>query len=213
MIQSCLTIYAVADIHGRADRLEQIDHHVTTLKPDVLVIAGDIAGHHTAVSDIQKLNDLPVPVLAVPGNMDTQEVERLIETCPNIISLHLGEWTIKGVKFLGLGGASQIPFGLGISCREKTIGSLIKEDSVLVAHHPPCGTLDEGFGNIHAGNRSLRRLILEKQPRMLICGHIHEKPGWAFVEKTLVVNCSMGRRGAGSLIILSGDDEPAIRML
>ena len=59
----------------------------------------------------------------------------------------------------------------------------------------------------------MRRLILEKQPRMLICGHIHEKPGWALIEKTLVVNCSMGRSGAGALIVLRGDAAPTVRML
>jgi Icc-related predicted phosphoesterase len=48
---------------------------------------------------------------------------------------------------------------------------------------------------------------------MLICGHIHEKPGWALIEKTLVVNCSMGRSGAGALITLRGDATPTVRML
>jgi hypothetical protein len=90
---------------------------------------------------------------------------------------------------------------------------LIQEDSVLVVHPPPYGTLDEGLGNLHAGSRGLRRLILEKQPRMLICGHIHEKPGWAYIGKTLVVNASMGRSGAGALIMLSRDAVPMVRML
>jgi len=84
---------------------------------------------------------------------------------------------------------------------------------VLVAHPPPYGTLDEGFGNLHAGSRGLRRLILDRQPRLFICGHIHERPGWAFLGKTLVVNCSMGRSGAGAWIGMETGREPTVEML
>jgi Icc-related predicted phosphoesterase len=217
MANSEFTIYATADLHGHLDRLDRIADHVTALKPGVLVIAGDITGHREPAAYIRRLNDLPVPVLTVLGNMDAQEIERLIEPCPNVISLHQREVTIVGVRFVGMGGTIPVPFSSRICFREKqmieAMDHLIKTDSVLVAHPPPYGTLDEGFGNIHAGSRGLRRLILEKQPKMLICGHIHEKPGWAIVEKTLVVNCSMGRSGAGALIVLSGDTAPAVRML
>jgi len=217
MTQPSIKIYTAADIHGHEDRLERISHHITTLKPDLFVIAGDITGRHGPDPDIRRLNDLPIPVLTVRGNMDPPEMERLIESYPNIISLHQREWIIKGVTFVGLGGTLPIPFNARIAFREKstteTLGDLVKADSVLVVHTPPYGTLDEGFGNIHTGSRGLRRLILEKQPRMLICGHIHAKPGWAFIDKTLVVNCSMGQRGAGALIVLTGNNKPAVRML
>jgi len=65
---SKINIYAVADIHGQQDRLDLIKNHVTILKPDVLVIARDITGHHELFSLIRQLNDLPIPVLAVRGN-------------------------------------------------------------------------------------------------------------------------------------------------
>jgi Icc-related predicted phosphoesterase len=217
MANSEFTIYATADLHGHLDRLDRIKDNVVSLKPNVLVIAGDITGHRETAAYIRRLNDLPVPVLTVRGNMDAQETERLLEQCPNVTSLHQKKVTINGVSFVGMGGTIPVPFSSRICLREKqmieAMDHLIKTDSVLVVHPPPYGTLDEGFGKIHAGSRGLRRLILEKQPRMLICGHIHEKPGWAYVEKTLVVNCSMGRSGAGALIVLSGDTAPMVRML
>jgi Icc-related predicted phosphoesterase len=217
MADSELAIYAVADIHGRQDRLDLIRQNVVALKPDVLVIAGDITGHHRPASDLGQLNDMSVPVLAVRGNMDVPEMERLLEQCPNIASLHQTKVTIQGVNFVGLGGTVPVPFSSRVGYREKrlieAIEHLIEADSVLVVHPPPYGTLDEGFGNMHAGSRGLRRVILKKQPRILICGHIHERPGWAFIEKTLVVNCSMGRNGTGALIVLNGDAEPVVRML
>ncbi len=212
-----MNIYAVADIHGRQDRLDLIKNHVTLLKPDVLVIAGDITGHHELLSLIGQLNDLPIPVLAVRGNMDSQEVEKLLEQYPNISSLHKKKVTINGVSFVGLGGTIPVPFCSKICLREKRLieetDYLIERDSVLVSHPPPYGTLDEGFGNLHAGSRGLRRLILEKQPRMLICGHIHERPGVAFLAKTIVVNCSMGRSGAGAVISMNNDQAPTVSMI
>ena len=212
-----MNIYSVADIHGRQDRLDLIKNHVTLLKPDVLVIAGDITGHHGLLSLMGQLNDLLIPVLAVRGNMDSQEVEKLLEQYPNISSLHKKKVTINGVSFVGLGGTIPVPFCSKICLREKRLieetDYLIERDSVLVSHPPPYGTLDEGFGNLHAGSRGLRRLILEKQPRMLICGHIHERPGVAFLAKTMVVNCSMGRSGAGAVISMNNDQAPTVSMI
>ena len=212
-----MNIYAVADIHGRQDRMDRIKNHVTLLNPDVLVIAGDITGHHELLSLIGQLNDLPIPVLAVRGNMDSQEVEKLLEQYPNISSLHKKKVTINGVSFVGLGGTIPVPFCSRICLREKRLieetDYLIGRDSVLVSHPPPYGTLDEGFGNLHAGSRGLRRLILEKQPRMLICGHIHERPGVAFLAKTIVVNCSMGRSGAGAVIGMNKGHTPTVSMI
>ena len=217
MTNSEFKLYATADLHGNLDRLGWVTDNVVALKPDVLVIAGDITGHREPAAYIRRLNDLPIPVLTILGNMDSQEIERLIASCPNVISLHQREVTLDGVRFVGMGGTIPVPFSSRICFREKqmieAMDHLIKTDSVLVAHPPPYGTLDEGLGNLHAGSRGLRRLILGKQPRMLICGHIHEKPGWAYVEKTMVVNCSMGRSGAGALITLSGDAAPTVRML
>jgi len=214
---SKMNIYSVADIHGRQDRLDLIKNHVTLLKPDVLVIAGDITGHHELLSLIGQLNDLPIPVLAVRGNMDSQEVEKLLEQYPNISSLHKKKVTINGVSFVGLGGTIPVPFCSKICLREKRLieetDYLIERDSVLVSHPPPYGTLDEGFGNLHAGSRGLRRLILEKQPRMLICGHIHEKPGVALLAETIVVNCSMGRSGAGAVISMNNGQAPTVSMI
>jgi hypothetical protein len=217
MTHSNLVVYATADLHGDYDRLDVIAANVTAMKPDVLVIAGDITGFRESAAYLRRLNDLPVPVLTVRGNMDAQGIETLIDSFPNMTSLHQREVTIDGIRFVGMGGTLPVPFRSRICLREQRMieatDSLISTDSVLVAHPPPYGTLDEGIGNLHAGSKGLRRLILEKQPKMFICGHIHERPGWAFIGKTLVVNASMGRSGAGALLTLGRDAAPKVQML
>jgi Icc-related predicted phosphoesterase len=212
-----MNIYAVADLHGRRERLDRIGSHAARLRPDVVVIAGDITGQGDHDALLHRLNDLPAPLLTVRGNMDSREMETLLDRYANILSLDRGEATIQGVHFVGLGGTIPIPFSSKICLRERRrieeTDHLIGRNSVLVAHPPPYGTLDEGFGNLHAGSRGLRRLILDRQPRLFICGHIHERPGWAFLGKTLVVNCSMGRSGAGAWIGMETGREPTVEML
>ena len=88
-----------------------------------------------------------------------------------------------------------------------------KPDVLVVAHPPPRGTLDEVFGRFHSGCRSLQKIVVNKQPRLLICGHVHERPGTLFVGETLVVNCSMGRKGAGILINLDKGMPPEAEII
>jgi hypothetical protein len=210
-------IYATADLHGYRDRLECIAEQVRAWKPNVLVIAGDITGYRDAVGFIRRINDLPVPVLTVRGNMDAQAIETYIEQCTNITSLHQKTVTIDGVRFVGMGGTIPVPFSSRICLWEKRMFTemepLIDSNCVLVVHPPPYGTLDEGIGSLHAGSRGLLGLVLEQQPKLLICGHIHERPGWAFIGRSLVVNGSMGRSGAGAMITWCDDSPPQVCML
>jgi Icc-related predicted phosphoesterase len=201
-----MRIYAVADIHGRRERVEMIRRNVFKFKPDVLVVAGDIITFFGAGPVFDKLNDMSVPVLAIRGNSDPSGMERLMEKYPNISSLHLRQITVNGVSFAGASGTLPIPFRSRICLFEEQIidklEPLAENASVLVIHPPPYGTLDEVGGKFHAGSKGLNDFILRRQPELLICGHIHERPGAAFVGKTTVVNCSIGRTGQGAMIEL-----------
>lgn len=212
-----MLIYAVADIHGRRDRVALIRNKILQHKPDVLVVAGDITNYIRPEPVIAELNDMPAPVLAIRGNSDLDRVEKLFKKYPNISSLHLKEVVVDGISFTGVSGTMPVPFSSLISFREKHIIDrlklLVKRDTVLVAHPPPRGTLDEVFGRFHSGCRSLQKIVVNKQPRLLICGHVHERPGTLFVGETLVVNCSMGRKGAGILIDLNKGMPPEAELI
>jgi hypothetical protein len=212
-----MRIYAVADIHGRPARLSIIRENILSIKPDVLVVAGDITNFIHPAPTIAQLNEMPVPVLVVRGNSDRKWIEKLFEKNPNISSLHLKKFSLKGIGFVGVSGTVPIPFRSRICFREKDmtrkIIPLINKDAVVVAHPPPFGTLDQVLGKYHAGCKGLRNIITKKQPKLFICGHIHENSGTAFIDKTLVVNCSVGETGAGALIELDGISAPKVTML
>ena len=201
-------VYTVADIHGRPDRLEMVRANVLKYQPDVLVTAGDITSFsRQAHSVLDEVDLMPAPVLAVRGNSDFAKVGRLLADRNNITDLHLKKVTAAGLDFVGLGGTVPVPFRNRVALREKALferaAGLVDGETVLVAHLPPFGVLDEVFGRFHSGSRRLTRLVESRRPRLLICGHIHERPGAAFLGETLVVNCSLGQSGEGALVEVS----------
>lgn len=212
-----MRIYAVADLHGRKDRIARIRENISGLRPDVLVIAGDITNYTDSLSVIKDLDDMSVPVLAVRGNTDLSRVETLLERASNISSLHLKKIELKGVTFAGASGTVPIPFYSKLCLFERRIiekiENLLERNAVFVAHTPPRGVLDEAFGRFHAGSRGLYTMIVRQQPRIFLCGHIHERPGWRYVGETLVVNCNMGEGRGGALVTYDGKNDVKVTML
>ncbi|MDD5170018.1 MAG: metallophosphoesterase family protein [Syntrophales bacterium] len=205
-----MRIYAVADIHGRRNRIEAIIKNTDEINPDVVVIAGDITGYARDVATISQLNGLTAPVLSVLGNVDSPDVSELLGAFQNITPIHMHEVIMEGVPFVGLNGHSTLPFLAFLTAQgnrhdTENIGNMVGNGTVFVTHAPPVGVLDKGFGGLHGGSKELAGLIRDKQPRVMICGHIHENRGAAFMGSTLVVNCSMGHAGSGALIELSPD--------
>jgi len=212
-----MRIYAVADIHGRADKIALIRDNTMQLNPDVLVVAGDITHYTASARILAQLNNISASVLAIRGNTDRLRVETLFEDFPNIFPLHLKQVTIGRTPFVGLSGCIPIPFSSRICLNQAQIiqklKPLIKSNSVLVVHPPPRGTLDEVLGKFHAGCRSLTKLIKVCRPMLMICGHIHERPGSSYIGRTLVVNCTLGRNHAGAMIELDNEDNLKVEML
>lgn len=61
---------------------------------------------------------------------------------------------------------------------------------IVVSHSPPCGILDKTYSGHSIGSEQLLKYVKEKQPSLVICGHVHENSGCEWVEKTLVVNAA-----------------------
>lgn len=214
---SKMRIYAVADIHGKQSRIERVQNNVGAYGPDVVVIAGDITNFKSALTVIHQLNKFEMPVLAVRGNTDLQRVDVLLNNFPNTMCLHLKEHIIDGIQFVGIGGTIPLPFRSPVGLFEdrvlKKLGRLVNQDSIVVAHPPPWGILDKAFNRFHAGSKGLHRFIRKYQPRLLLCGHIHEDAGIATIDKSVVVNCNISRNNAGAIVELTDNDRPVVKIL
>jgi Icc-related predicted phosphoesterase len=212
-----LRIYAVADIHGRADKLALILEKLDVLQPDALVVAGDIAGRDDSGRIIEQLSNSPAPVLGIRGNTDPPAVDQWLGNYANTVCLHLKQWDLMGIPFVGVSGTFVYPFGSRLAVREapvlRALEPLVNDTTILVAHPPPWGVLDQALGRFHVGCRSLRTLVQKRRPRLLICGHVHEHPGVDTIGTTRVVNCSVARTGQGGVICLAADRIVEITML
>ena len=188
-----MKILAVADIHGAQYRLNLVLKNIEQYSPDLVVICGDITQFGPAELAKNLLNQIPVDTLAITGNIDTYDVIRGIDES-NATKIEMKRVVKKGIPFVGINGIEENQFEI---VKEK---KLIDESSVIVSHVPPYGTKDKVFLGMHGGSKDLRELVDELKPRLVLCGHIHEDPGFTTTGETIVVNCSMGKRGEGSLI-------------
>jgi Icc-related predicted phosphoesterase len=212
-----MLIYAVADIHGKDRRFSKLEQQLAAHKPDVLVVAGDLSNYFNPAPVLDRLNDLPLPVLVVRGNTDLNRVEGLFPKYANLHPLHLKAFRDYGIPIVGISGTVPVPFRSRIRFRETELfaqaAELVTRQTVLVAHPPPYGCLDEVAGKVHAGCRNLYDLVVACQPAIMLCGHIHERPGIAHIGKSVVVNCNLTRGRQGALVDITPGQSPTVTML
>jgi Icc-related predicted phosphoesterase len=212
-----MRIYAVADVHARPARIDQIRSNIRAYAPDVLVIAGDISNYRRPGAVLREFDRLPLPVLAVRGNTDLKRMESRFNAYANIVHLHLQRVEIQAINFVGLSGTIPVPFRSRIGFRQKSLmqaaGALLDRESILIAHPPPYGILDKVIGRFHAGSTAVSGLLRAAKPRLMLCGHIHEAYGHAWLGETQVVNCNMGGNRQGAIIDIEKTGRPEIRLL
>lgn len=172
-----MKILAFSDLHcdlKQAGRLVEMSGEA-----DVVVGAGDYASVHRGLEKtVDKLASIDKPTLLVPGNNETDDA--LFSACeewPVATVLHGGRADVGGVAFFGLGGGTPTTpwdwsFDLTDTEAELKLADC-PEGGVLIVHSPPKGFLD-GSGDTHFGSEEILKVVEEKQPRIVLCGHIHE---------------------------------------
>lgn len=166
-----------SDLHRDLDRAG--DLVVRSARVDVAICAGDLATQRHGLQEIvDVLSGMDVPTVLVPGNGES--AQELREACSGWEQAHVlhGSGTeIDGVPFWGLGGGVPVtPFGSwSWDHSEETARELLAgcpPAAVLVTHSPPKGHVDVSDGR-HLGSEAVAETVREKQPRLVVCGHIH----------------------------------------
>lgn len=177
-----MKILAFSDLHRDAAMADTIVRQ--SRDADVVVGAGDFATCGLGLQDtIAILRRIPVPFVLVPGNHD--DLEQLRKACADwrlANVLHGQSVLVNGVPFFGIGYGSGVvnpePWNKALDEAEATeMLSLCPEDAVLVSHSPPHGIADRQRDGRHCGSTAVRDAILLRQPRLTICGHIHNSWG------------------------------------
>ncbi len=187
-----MKLLAFSDLHTDLDgaaRLVEMSRDA-----DVVVAAGDLASVHRGLEEtVDVLAEIDVPTVLVPGNNETREA--LAEACAGwdaATVLHGEAAEIGGVEFFGLGAGVPItPWDWSYDLDEGEAAEMLSglaEGAVLVVHSPPKGHVDTSDGK-HLGSEAVLRAIEERQPRLALCGHIHESWGRiSTIGRTRVVN-------------------------
>ncbi len=178
---------------------------------DILLGAGDFAKQHRGLADtLDILAAIDRPAILVPGNGETaEELTDAAAVWRSAVVLHGAGCTINQVAFWGVGGGIPVtPFGdWSYDFDEKTALGLLQDcprHGVLVVHSPPLDTVDHDSTGRIRGSSAIREIILQRQPRLVVCGHIHSS--WqqqTTLGETLILNA--GPEG----VLLDVAGEPA----
>jgi uncharacterized protein len=164
-------LLAFSDLHRdleQARRLVELSEDA-----DVVAGVGDFASIHKGLEEtVGALKSIAKPTVLVPGNNETDEALRLSAVGWATV-LH-GEGTeIDGIPFFGLGaGVPVTPWDWSFDLTEEEAEAKLSacpERAVLLSHSPPKGHVDKGLGS-----EAVLRAAEQKQPRLVLCGHIHE---------------------------------------
>lgn len=189
-----MLIQAAGDFHGNKEKMDIFLEGIEENSPQLAILCGDISSSLEEVVDF--LNELKIKAFVVPGNMDPMEMDEAINKS-RATNLNRKRIKFNDKYFIGYGGTN--------------FGEFQGKADVVVTHVPPKGLQDRVVFGMHIGNKSLRNFIEETEPKLLICGHVHEDPGYTDFHGTIVLNCSVGKKGFYSLVEL--DDDVNIEMV
>jgi uncharacterized protein len=191
-----MRILLLADIHGEEAVLERL--RSVASRYEYVLIAGDIG---KAVSFMEDLLSISDNIYWVPGNSEELDSPDKYPRC-----LHRQRMEISGgFNIVGFGFTPPTPFGTPGEMREEDIYSQMRDlpidgRTILLTHAPPYGILDEVEPGLHAGSHSVRKIIEEMRPLLLICGHIHDVEGKQKVGETTVVQLPAGKNLRGVVL-------------
>jgi uncharacterized protein len=154
-----------------------------SVEADVVIGAGDFASVHEGLEEtIGALAAIETPTVLVPGNNETADALRAAAAGWDAATVLHGEAaTVAGAEFFGLGaGVPVTPWEWSFDLDDEEAAAMLSpcpEGAILVLHSPPRGHCDASADGTSFGSTALLRAIEEKQPRLAVCGHIHESWG------------------------------------
>ncbi len=189
-----MRILAFSDLHRDLDQAATLVGMAADA--DVVIGAGDFASVHQGLEEtIGALSGIEIPAVLVPGNNETRDAlaTAVAELWPSARVLHGDSTEIDGQTFFGLGaGIPVTPWDWSFDLREEEAEAALESldsGAVLVVHSPPKGHCDASSDGLHLGSTAILDAIERAQPKLAVCGHIHEAWGQSStVGATEVVN-------------------------
>lgn len=189
-----MNLLLFSDLHCSRNYAEKVVEK--SEQADIVIGAGDFATVRQGLNQtINWLKIIKKPTLLVPGNNET--LDELKESCidwPAAILLHGNDVTLQNQPFFGIGGGIPVtPFGSwSYDFREDEAEKILlhcPEKAVLISHSPPKNYVDLSSRGQHLGSSAILNAIYRCEPRLVVCGHIHESAGkQAQLGNTTIIN-------------------------
>ena len=175
-----MKILGFSDLHHSAPHAETLVRASRTA--DLVIAAGDFCRSRAGLdAAMQLLGGITAPLVAVPGNHES--ASELAAAAPDGTTVLHGEGaTFDGLRVFGLGyGVPVTPFG-DWSCdltedEAEALLSRCESADILITHSPPKGVGDTTSQGVSVGSEAIRAAIERLQPRLALCGHIHDSWG------------------------------------
>lgn len=147
---------------------------------DLVIGAGDFAVMREGLEEaMARLAPIAEKAIYVPGNAESVEE---LSAATGATVLHGEGIERAGLKIFGLGYAVPVtPFGAW-SCdlpegEARRLLARMEEADILISHSPPKGVADLTSAGVSVGSEAVREAIERVQPRLCLCGHIHDSWG------------------------------------
>jgi Icc-related predicted phosphoesterase len=176
-----MRLLAFSDLHRDRGRAAAVVER--SAEADAVAAVGDLASVHRGLAEtIAALAPIERPVLAVPGNNETEEdLRAACAGWPAATVLHGEAAAVDGVEFFGLGGGIPItPWDWSFDLDEDQAAARLEacpDGAILLVHSPPLGHVDVAGDGRHLGSRAVLEAIERTAPPLVLCGHIHESWG------------------------------------
>ncbi len=211
-----MKILHLTDIHSKKSIIEKISKELESA--ELILISGDITHFgreketENIINEIKKYNK---SVYAVAGNCDYPEVSKYLEG--HHVSLDRKIINIDNIAIFGIGGSLPCPgatpnefsegiFDLELSRLYKNLQGDSKQ-LILLIHQPPYNTKNDRVNSgLHVGSKAVRKFIEDKQPALVLCGHIHEAKAVDTIGETKIVNPGSFRDGFYAIIEIQEKD-------
>ncbi len=205
----------IGDLHDKTAHLADIPG---LSDADGIIVTGDLTlngGIHQARRVLDVLRRHNPVVYAQIGNMDRGEISDWLQAEGWNTHRQIRE-IAAGTALMGLGGSTFTPFGTPSEFPESRFAEWLEDmwqqarnfrRVVLSTHTPPYDTLCDVIGNgIHVGSTAVRDFLLDAQPAVCLCGHIHESRAVDRLGRTILVNTGAFSMGGYAELRLAGDD-------
>jgi len=210
----------VADIHGDREALLNLKNSVMDKDVEYFFLLGDYSpGFKDQAENEEDVNFIlealaDYKVKAIPGNCDQKKALDTFQA--RNANMHNTVLEFPGVAIMGFGGSNPTPFGTPFEYSEEEIYTQVKnllsstknKKTILMVHSPPKDTACDVIKNgAHVGSSSLRKVIEEDSPDLVLCSHIHESAGKEDkIRKTRVLNVGRISEGWAYMLDIDGED-------